>query len=266
MLSGAAKSARKLSIEDMENLQNDVVSLPARDLQGLLRHGAGAAPAEGAKILLDWDCTVGPASPAAALYEFWVIELRDAVTKRALPAEAQELLGKLSLSRTIEELSHPSPAMFGQNPEAARDALLLEALQTAEQKLAAKSGPDPKNWAWGQFHRVSFIHPLSSRSSDAATLFDRGPLPRPGDDSTVDATYFGGISFDQLAGASYREIFDLSDWDNAVGVNVPGQSGQPGSPHYVDLLPLWESGQYFPLRYSKQAIDRETTDVLELKP
>ncbi|MGC1604708.1 MAG: penicillin acylase family protein [Candidatus Acidiferrum sp.] len=266
VLSGAAKSARKLSIEDMENLQNDVVSLPARDLQGLLRHGAGAAPAEGAKILLDWDCTVAPASPAAALYEFWVIELRDAVTKRALPAEAQEPLGKLSLPRTIEELSHPSPAVFGQNPVAARDALLLEALQAAEQKLAAKSGSDPKYWAWGQFHRVSFIHPLSSSSSDAATLFNRGPFPRPGDDSTVDATYFGGTSFDQLAGASYREIFDLGDWDNAVGVNVPGQSGQPGSPHYVDLLPLWESGQYFPLRYSKQAIDRETTDVLELKP
>jgi penicillin amidase len=69
-----------------------------------------------------------------------------------------------------------------------------------------------------------------------------------------------------LAGASYREIFDLSDWDNAVGVNVPGQSGQPGSPHYDDLLPLWTRGQYFPLRYTKQSVDRETTDLLELRP
>ena len=266
VLSGAARSASKLSVEDMEKLQNDVVSLPARDLQGLLWHAAGDAPAEGAKLLLDWDCRVTPTSAAAALYEFWVIELRDVVTRKALPAETQEILGKLSVPRTIEELSHPSSAVFGQNPEATRDSLLLEALQAAEQKLAAKSGPDPKNWAWGQFHRVSFIHPLGSISSDAAALFDCGPFPRPGDDSTVDATYFGGTSFDQLAGASYREIFDLSDWDNAVGVNVPGQSGQPGSPHYIDLLPLWESGQYFPLRYSKQLVDRETTDVLELKP
>jgi acyl-homoserine lactone acylase PvdQ len=74
------------------------------------------------------------------------------------------------------------------------------------------------------------------------------------------------LSFNQLAGASYREIFDLSDWDKARGVNVPGQSGQPGSPHYDDLLPLWSKGQYFPLRYTKPAVDRETTDVLELKP
>ena len=97
-------------------------------------------------------------------------------------------------------------------------------------------------------------------------LFDRGPIPRPGDGSTVDATYFGGTSFDQLAGASYREIFDLSDWDNAVAVNVPGQSGQPGSEHYDDLLALWTTGRYFPLSYTKPAVDRETTDVLELTP
>src|SRR5947199_9523089 len=50
---------------------------------------------------------------------------------------------------------------------------------------------------------------------------------------------------------SYREIFDLSNWDKAVAINTPGQSGQPGSRHYSDLLSLWEAGQYFPLVYSK---------------
>jgi penicillin amidase len=144
--------------------------------------------------------------------------------------------------------------------------LLLQALVSAEQKLAAKLGPDPQNWAWGYLHRVSFFHPLDAVTPNAKALFDRGPATRPGDNTTVDATYFGGTSFDQLAGASYREIFDLSDWDNALGVNVPGQSGQPASPHYDDLLPLWLHGQYFPLRYTKTSIDRETTDVLELKP
>jgi len=163
-------------------------------------------------------------------------------------------------------LSHPSVAVFGQNPEAARDALLLQTLQAAEQKLSAKLGPDSKNWAWGKLHRVSFKHPLGHVAPGADALFDRGPFSRPGDGSTVDATYFGGASFDQLAGASYREIFDLSDWDNAAAVNVPGQSGQPGSVHYDDLLSLWVNGQYFPLRYSKPSVDRETTDTLELKP
>ena len=266
VLSAAAKSAHKLSLEDMEDLQNDVVSLPARELHGLLKRAARSSPGSAAKVLLDWDCAIAADSAAATLYEFWVAELRDAVTKKLVPAEAQKAVGKLSLQKTVQELSHPRAEVFGQNPEAARDALLLQTLSAGEEQLAAKLGLDPKNWAWGQLHRVSFIHPLGGVSPAAAALFDRGPSPRPGDGSTVDATYFGGSSFDQLAGASYREIFDLSDWDKGVGVSVPGQSGQPGSPHYDDLPPLWLHGQYFPLRYSKQAIDRETTDSLELKP
>jgi penicillin amidase len=266
VLSGAAKNAHKLSLADMENLQNDVVSLPARDLKSLLKHAAGNAPDGAAKLLLDWDCAVTADSAAASLYEFWAKQLEDAVTKKAVSAEAQRVGVRFGFPRTVQELLHPRTAVFGQSPEADRDALLLHTLQAAEQDLSAKLGPDPKNWAWGQVHRVSFFHPIDGVTPAAKALLDRGPLPRPGDGSTVDATYFGGSSFNQLAGASYREIFDLSDWDNAVGVNVPGQSGQPGSPHYDDLLSLWAHGQYFPLCYTKQSVDRETTDVLELKP
>jgi penicillin amidase len=266
VLSAAAKSQHKLSLGDMENLQNDVVSLPARDLQNLLKSAAGSAPSPAVKLLLDWDCALTADSTASTLYEFWVAELSAAVPKQAVPLEAQKITGKWSPPKIVEELSRPRAAIFGQNPDASRDALLLQALHAAEEKLSAKLGPDPKNWTWGQLHRANFFHPLGGVTPTANALFDRGPVPRPGNGDTVDATYFGGSSFDQLAGASYREIFDLSDWDNAIGVNVPGQSGQPGSPHYDDLLPLWTHGQYFPLRYSKPSVDRETTDVLELKP
>jgi len=268
VLSDAAKSRHKLSLADMENLQNDVVSLPARELQSLLKHAASnaqGAPDASLKLMLDWKCDFPEDSAAATLYEFWLPELTNATAKLIVPSEAQKI-ARLSLSRVTEELSHPRAEVFGSHPEDARDTLLLQTLRSAEEKLAAKLGSDPKNWAWGQVHRASFVHPLGGIAPEAKALFNCGPISRPGENTTVDATYFGGASFDQLAGASFREIFDLSDWDNGVGVNVPGQSGQPGSPHYDDLLPLWAHGKYFPLSYTKQAVDRETTDVLELKP
>src|SRR5580692_2528032 len=187
VIAGAAKSAHKLSLADMENLQNDVVSLPARELQTLLKRAAGSAPSSSAKLLLDWDGAVTADSIAATLYEFWDAELRDAVTKLAVPAEAQKIAGKFALPEILQELSHPSVAVFGQNPEAARDALLLQTLQAAEQKLSTKLGLDPKSWTWGNLHRVSFKHPLDHVTPAAAALFDRGPFPRPGDNSTVDA-------------------------------------------------------------------------------
>ena len=269
VLSGAARSQRKLSVKDMEDLQNDVVSLPARELQGLLKQAAsktGGATAASLKLLLDWQCDFPESSTAATLYEFWVAELEDAVSAKVIPAEAAKVAGKLSVPRILKELSDPQASVFGANPEAARDALLIATLRTAEEKLTAKLGPDSKNWAWGKLHHAVFIHAVSGVVPGAKSLFDRGPVSRPGENTTVDATYFGGPSFDELGGASYREIFDLSDWDNGVGVNVPGQSGQPGSPHYDDLLPLWVNGQYFPLRFLKESVDRETIDVLELKP
>lgn len=265
VLSDAKQNGRKLDVKDMENLQNDVVSLPARQLQALLKRAQGAAFNTAAKIILDWDCALTADSSAATLYEFWVGELREAVSKLVIPVAAQKELRELSLPRAVAALSHPLPEVFGNTPEAARDALLLQTLETAEKKCSAKVGPDPKAWVWGSSHQIIFKHPLDA-SDAAAKLFDLGPAPRPGDGYTVNATAFAGNSFRQLAGASYREIFDLSDWDKGVGVNVPGQSGQPGSPRYADLLPLWLRGQYFPLYYSKAAVDRDTTDVLELTP
>jgi len=264
VLNGAAKSGHKLDVAEMEKLQNDVVSLPARKLQSLLKSAAGNSPSSAAKLLLDWDCALSMDSSAATLYEFWVEELQDAVTKRVVPAEARKA-ARLYLPRIVADLQHLQAQIFGENPENGRNALLLETLQAAEEKVAAKLGPDPKNWAWGKLHQMLFSHSLDV-SAALAKLCDRGPFARPGDGYTVDATAFYGGSFNQLAGASYREIFDLSDWDKGVGVNVPGQSGQPGSTHYDDLIPLWTQGQYFPLRFSKSAVDRDTMDVLELKP
>ena len=272
VLEGAKARDRKLGVADMERLQTDVVSPLARDLQRLLREAADRDGAAGdeprrfiVQLLLRWDCALRADSPEAAVYEFWARELQSAVTARAVPAEAQKIFGEFPLSRVVRELSNPQSALFGSDPQAARDALLFATLATARMKLVARQGPDIKGWTWGQLHRIKFQHPLDS-APGAAALFDRGPMKQSGDGEVVKATQFVDDSFDPLYGASYREIFDLADWDRSVGINVPGQSGQPGSRHYDDLLPMWLEGKYFPLTYSKGAVDAVTTDVLYLTP
>jgi penicillin amidase len=49
-------------------------------------------------------------------------------------------------------------------------------------------------------------------------------------------------------------------------VNVPGQSGDPASPHYRDLLPLWGDNRYFPLAYSRKAVEKVAESRLMLVP
>jgi penicillin G amidase len=89
-------------------------------------------------------------------------------------------------------------------------------------------------------------------------------VARGGDGNTINAT--GGTGYRQTSGASFREILDLADWDNSVATSAPGQSGQPGSPFYDNLLALWAAGKYFPLAYSRARVEQETAHVLMMIP
>ena len=90
-----------------------------------------------------------------------------------------------------------------------------------------------------------------------------GPLPRGGDGMTVSAT---GNGDNQASGGSFKIIADTDDWDNSVGLNTPGQSGDPDSPHYRDLFKLWAQGTYFPIAYSRKKVDSVTESVVRLTP
>jgi penicillin G amidase len=268
VLESARREGHKLTVADMEALQLDVVSLLARRLQVLLRQALGPAASHGGKateLLLHWDADLRTDSPSAALYEVWTVRLRSAVTRRALPDRIQSVLPTWSLYPVVLELSEPRAQLFGAAAIATRDALLRDTLQAAYEELSRTQGADPQQWSWGALHKVYFRHALDD-APGAASLLDRGPVERPGDADVVQATGYADGSFEQTSGASYREIFDLADWDNSVAINVPGQSGQPASKHFDDLLPLWSSGQYFPLRYSRTAVDAVTTDLLILQP
>ncbi|HET9391351.1 MAG TPA: penicillin acylase family protein [Steroidobacteraceae bacterium] len=268
VLDSARDAGRKLTMEDMEALQTDVVSLPARRLQVMLRQAPDTGAVDGKlarKMLLDWDCALRTDSPAAALFEAWAVHLRTAVTRRIVPESARAVLHRSSIAEVVDDLSTPTAATFGAAPAQGRDALLRETLEAAYQELSKQLGNDPSKWSWGALHKVYFRHALDA-APGLRDLLDRGPVERPGDGEVVQATSFDDDSFDQVSGASYREIFDLSDWDKSVAINVPGQSGQPGSRHFDDLLPLWSAGQYFPLKYSRAAVDAVTTDTLILQP
>ena len=95
-------------------------------------------------------------------------------------------------------------------------------------------------------HMRSFPHPFVS-------AFDIPAVERGGGAGTVAAD-----------GASYREIFDVADWDRSLVINTPGQSGQPGSPFYSNLVRDWADEKYFPLAFSRPAVEKATAHRLTL--
>ena len=59
---------------------------------------------------------------------------------------------------------------------------------------------------------------------------------------------------------------DTADWDRSVTTNVPGESGDPSSPHYSDLLDDWAHGKYHPLPYTRAAVEAATVERITLTP
>ena len=122
------------------------------------------------------------------------------------------------------------------------------ALQKAIDKLTADLGPEWAQWHYGRVHKQAFPHPI-------LTAFDLPTIERRGGNGAVGAD-----------GASYREIIDVSNWDNSLTINTPGQSGQPESPFYGNLLPLWADDQYFPMTFSRTLVDQKAAHRLMLEP
>ncbi|MGH9841439.1 MAG: penicillin acylase family protein [Blastocatellia bacterium] len=256
----------KFNVVDFQKLQHDELSLPARELTAVLKEVKGVSEAlqPYVELLAAWNCRLGKDSAAAALFEVWLTKLPAAVFKPHVPAKAwPAVASRIPLLKTMDALKNPIPRWFGESARAGRDLAMLKSLEEAVAETRKLLGDDASQWRWGRLHVAPFTHALATMAQRRA-LFDLPAPERGGDGNTVNNT--SGTGFRQGHGASFREILDVSDWDRSVATSVPGQSGQPGSKHYSDLLPLWAEGKYFPLLYSKQRIEASAMNRLTLEP
>jgi penicillin amidase len=165
--------------------------------------------------------------------------------------------------RMIALLSAPD-GRFGADPAAGRDTLLVKSLGEAVAELTRRFGPDMEKWTLGSYHYAKVFHHMTGAlRPDLQARFDVGTLPRGGDAYTITAT--GGAD-NQNAGGSFKIVSDLEDWDNSVGLNNPGQSGNVDDPHYRDLFAYWGRGKYFPIFFSRPKVESVTEKKFTLSP
>lgn len=267
-------------LEDSQAFQLDTTSLPAQRIVKLLQDvtatpasasaSASADPKATANVnralalLRGWDGNVRADSAAAALFEVWFTNhLRRAVVQAVLPPAAAKRVGGGDVSRVLQVLEGHGGWLTRER----RDRILIDSLTNALLDIEKRLGPDPTRWQWGQLHRAVFEHPLATRvDADARRRFTVGSWPIGGSSFTPMATSYWPANFQLAGGASFRMVADVGNWDASVAINTPGQSGDPASPHYRDLAPLWAEGRYFPLAYSREAVEKSTRTRFELRP
>jgi len=259
----------KVSLADSMALQTDSHSAQSERLTALLAPLTSKDPdlSQALSLLKRWDHDETVGSAAAAIYEVWATKhLSPATVFMVTPEAARPFVGSGSLDAVITYLEHPDSAL-GADPAAARDALLLTSLSEALGELKSEMGPDMTGWTWGRLHHATFEPAVGVLAEPALKAqMSMGPLEVPGSASSPRAATYRVWDFAVTAGASVRLVVDVGQWDNSVAINSPGQSGDPFSPHYRDLFPLWAAGDYVPLLYSRAAVEREAETVLTVLP
>ena len=258
-IAAALDAQPKHSIDDTRALQTSFHSHAAERLLPLV---AGLAETPATRFLHGWDMRLDAASAPAALFETWFARhLVPAALGAASPdgLQAHAALPDTSLALDL--------VTAGDSRLGDRDALLADTLAAAWDECRGRFGPDPKAWAWGDFHHGYFPHALAELL-DAATAqaWNVGPLPKGGSGLTVNNNNYRQTDGRVTLGVTWRMILDVGDWDAALAVNCPGQSGDPASPHYRDLFPLWAAEDYVQLAYSDAAVAAITEAKIALVP
>jgi penicillin amidase len=244
------------SVQDSLDLQRDYQSVLARRvLERLPENGRGAA-GRAIALLREWDGTLHPDSAPALLYALWFYRHLPPALAAALVPVAPEDVMPLDTLTLLDTLSYP----VGQS-------VALETLGDAWNSARSQFGDDPERWRWGELHQMKFEHPLLSQANKKlAEQMRYPPYPRGGTGNTTNATSFNQEDFLVRSGASFRMVLDVGNWDAARMTNAPGQSGDPRSPFYDNLLEGWARDQSFPMVYSREQVEANKVMVIRLTP
>jgi penicillin G amidase len=266
-------------VASFARIQGDQRSLPGLDLAALADHlPAISVTAQHARdALARWDGELTAESIGGTIYARLREQLlRAAYAEIAGPLATATGLGAFASLPRAEYLDRALPGILrriGERDDAWLPAgrrwgdVLAAAWDATVTELRAAYSDDVRLWIYGRDHTLTFRHPLDAVPT-LAKLLDRGPFPVGGDLDTVRMGYlpreFAGPPF--YVAPSYRQICDLADWDRSQSIHPPGQSGQPGSRHYADLLQPWLRIQYHPMLWSRARVEAAAVERLTLEP
>jgi penicillin amidase len=260
------------TVETSAAMQTDLLSLPARDLLGILMqvepHDDRGRRA--VALLKSWDGRMDRRRAEPLIFVAWLRELN-----RLLYADE---LGPLfadywDLRPDVVELMLTQRRQWCDDVttpgvETCEGRIAL-ALERALNWIAARFGANPAGWRWGDAHPARLPHPVLGKIWPISRWGDL-TVPADGDNFTLSragsAIADENEPFASVHGATYRAVYDLADLDNSRFMQASGQSGHILSPHYGDLVRRWRDGRTIRIPAEPAPGPKERISVLKLIP
>jgi penicillin amidase len=272
----ALSGDEKWDVASTMRLQTDQRALAWDELRpAMMSAEVDGMARQGQEMLREWDGVASADSPAAAVYELWLAGMIRAVARAKAPKSWEWVIGRplgpLSAynfncyRRTahLVKLIREEPAWKG-----TVGRVLAETMEL----LRHRYGRNPKRWAWGRIRTLVMHHPLGKAGGLMGGImrrvFDLGPVPCGGDADVINQAAV--LPLDPLAPAdniaSMRMVVDVGAWQNSRWVLPGGQSGNPLSPHYRDLFPVWQRGDGVPIAFTPAEAEAAAVETLRLEP
>lgn len=246
--------AQKGTLRKFAEIQADNVSLPARELLPLLSNIDVTEPQ--AKAVLErmkrWNGLMDREKPEPLIYSAWLRELNRALFSEKLGDLFPNFWNERPALVKSVLTAHPEwCAKKGATPQAGDcRARVAEAFERALGWIAARFGKDPELWRWGDAHQAQFVHRIFERIPVIDRLVNRR-LAADGGDFTLNRAAFSiadnARPFADIHGAGFRSIYDLGDLALSRFMIATGQSGNPLSAHFTDLVRRWRNFDYVTL-------------------
>lgn len=251
-------------------------------------------------LLRQWDGDMRGDRPEPLLLTAWVYTLKHALFSPSLGADLDRYRGlhadsmlkilhgesqyswcgtSPSLSQAPQQAPTKTPTASPTDhlerslpPASAPDCqrLLISSFVDTVTSLEKEFGDTPQSWRWDDAHQAHFSHPLfryipvldsltarSVKTDGGVETINRAAVS--GDKTKSAQTWHQRLA--DRHGPGFRMVIDLANHHDVRVSLAGGQSGNPFSPHYDDLLPLWQRGQAI-------SINQEDAprDVLILEP
>jgi penicillin amidase len=229
-----------ISIEDMKKLQLDNFNLHASEalplmLSYLLEERQDFSPTaeELLLVLQKWDYQTFADQSAPPLFENWWDNFMSLAWDK-WKEQGRPIVVPNNYQTTQLILEEPESEIFDnpetESKETARD-LIAESFQKMVEEMTAwrKSESNP---TWANFKRTSIQHFIPT--FEAFGFFN---IQTGGGKGMINATA-------ERHGASWRMVVEMGDEITAFGIYPGGQSGNPGSRFYDNMLEKWRNGEY----------------------
>ncbi|SMC98962.1 penicillin acylase family protein [Pedobacter nyackensis] len=254
------KVMEKATADSLIKMQTDSYSIHAQNILPTIlamvnKLDLNATQKEALRFVSEWNKYYEAKSLAASVFDIWTKRLQfdiwdDEFTIANIPMRYP------SRNRTVQLiLKEPNSKWLDNINTPARETLadlVNEAFKFSCDSLERKYGPIGKSWAWANLKHTNIPHMAKI----------------PGFGSKLLVTGGGKMTINALGesnGPSWRMVVELGKTPKGHGVFPGGQSGNPGSRFYDDMIDTWSHGKLYDLFYMQSVDDKSAKIISQLK-